>query len=103
MKAAIESFKDALRALEAVLDSAGYTTAEKTYAHHPQDRYHGMPKDAFHKACIAHRTRLNNTLRSPGLNKTERKVYEQRAANMTAAQTAYLDKQKDVIGYLASV
>ncbi|GHT56582.1 hypothetical protein FACS1894109_06000 [Spirochaetia bacterium] len=37
---------------------------------------------------------MGNTLSVPGINTVEREVYEQRAANMTAAQSAYLEKQK---------
>jgi hypothetical protein len=58
-----------------------------------------MPKDAFHIACMSHRTRINNTLRTPGINMTERKLYELRAACMTAAQNAYLEKQKNALAF----
>jgi hypothetical protein len=52
------------------------------------------PKDAFHIACIANRIRINNTLRTPGINNVEREEYQQQAKNMTAAQVAYLKKQQ---------
>jgi hypothetical protein len=52
-----------------------------------------MPKDAFHIACIAHRTRLTNILKAPGLNMTEKSLYRQRAGNMATAQSAYFDLQ----------
>ena len=45
----------------------------------------GSFEDAFHLACIAHRTRLMNVLRSPGINMIEKTVLQQRIANMTAA------------------
>jgi hypothetical protein len=63
---AIQSFDDALRSLEAVQED-GYKTAEKTYPINPKYRYHNMPKDAYHIACIAHRTRIQNILRVPGM------------------------------------
>ncbi|GHT44044.1 hypothetical protein AGMMS49965_18990 [Bacteroidia bacterium] len=91
---AIESFNNALRALKTVQDAAAYKNAETTYPTLPQYRYHGMPKDALHIACIANRIRINNTLRTPGINATERQVYEQRSKNMTAAQVAYLGMQE---------
>jgi hypothetical protein len=94
MTAALASFDDALLALEAVQNIPGYQVADKTWPHDSDHRYHDMPKDAFHSACHSHRTRLNNPLRVPGINTIEREVYKQRAVNMTAAQNAYLEKQK---------
>ncbi|GHU00377.1 hypothetical protein FACS1894142_8510 [Spirochaetia bacterium] len=94
---AVSYFNDALLALEAVRDAAVYQGAEKTHPHHPKYRIHGMPKDAFHIACISHRTRLNNILRMPGINPIERSLYEQRAVNMIAAQNAYQEQQKNVL------
>jgi hypothetical protein len=94
LEAALQSFNDAFLSLEAVEDTAGYKVADKTWPHNPKNRIQGFPKDAFHQACIAHRTRLNNVLRSPGINMTEKTVLQQRAANMTAAQGSYIEKQK---------
>ncbi|GHU66811.1 hypothetical protein FACS189447_08320 [Spirochaetia bacterium] len=93
---AIQSFEDALRSLQAVTDT-GYKTAEKTYPQNPKYRIQGFPKDAFHLACIAHRTRLRNVLRSPGINMIEKAVLQQRAANLTAAQGSYIAKQEAVL------
>jgi hypothetical protein len=97
MTAAIASFDDALRALKTVQDAVAYKTAETTWPHLPKYRYCGMPKDAFHLACSANRTRINNTLRTPGINTVERQVYEQRSKNMTALQNAYLSKQQSAM------
>jgi hypothetical protein len=91
---AISYFNDALLALEAVQDAAAYQGAEKTHPHHPKYRIHGMPKDAFHIACISHRTRLKNILRMPGINPIERSLFQLRAVNMSVAQNAYLERQK---------
>ncbi|MDR1587699.1 MAG: hypothetical protein LBS57_09605 [Treponema sp.] len=90
---AIQSFADALLSLEAV-DDPGYTVADKTYPHRRENRVRGFPKDAFHYACIAHRTRIGNILRSPGINMTEKAVLQQRALNMRTAQGSYLGKQE---------
>jgi hypothetical protein len=95
---AISYFDDALRSLESVLNPEAYRGAEKTYLHNLKYRTHGMPRDAFHLACMAHRTRITNTLRTPGINPTERKLFELRAACMTSAQNAYLEKQKQALG-----
>ncbi|GHT67652.1 hypothetical protein AGMMS50239_31220 [Bacteroidia bacterium] len=97
MDAALASFDDALRALKTVQDATAYKSAETTWPHLPKYRYHNMPKDAFHLACNAHRTRISNTLRTPGINLIEREVYEQRSKNMSAAQIAYFDKQQNAL------
>jgi hypothetical protein len=94
---ALQSFDDAFLSLEAVEDAAIYQGADKTWPHSAKNRIQGFPKDSFHQACIAHRTRLNNVLRSPGINMIEKAVLEQRAANMTAAQGGYIMKQKKAL------
>jgi hypothetical protein len=94
---AIRSFEDALLSLEAVEDP-GYTVADKTYPHRPETRIKGFPKDAFHLACIAHRTRIGNVLRAPGINMTEKAVLRQRVVNMQTAQGSYREKQEKALG-----
>jgi hypothetical protein len=79
-----------------VEDTAVYRDVEKTYPTFPKYRIQGFPKDAFHLACIAHRTRLRNSLRTPGINMIEKAVLNQRAANMTSAQSGYIEKQKTI-------
>ena len=91
---AIQSFLDALRSLKIVGDSLLYKAAEATYLSSAKYRYYGFPKDAIHLACTAHRTRLQNSLRTPGINMIEKTVLIQRAANMTAIQNVYTEKQK---------
>jgi hypothetical protein len=96
---AIQSFNDALRCLEAVEEPSTYkSSAEKTHPTAPKYRIQGYPKDSFHLACIAHRTRLRNVLRAPGINMIEKAVLTQRAANMSAAQGSYIAKQKKALG-----
>jgi hypothetical protein len=90
---AVRDFEDALRSLEAV-DEPGYKIAEKTYPQNSKYRYQGFPKDAFHTACIVHRTRISNILRSPGINMIEKAVLEQRSANTKTAQASYIQKQQ---------
>jgi hypothetical protein len=98
---AIQSFDDALLSLEAVEDPTVYLGADKTYPHNPKTRIQDCPRDAFHHACVAHRTRLRNVLCSPGINMIEKAVLEQRAANMTTAQASYVAKQKKALGHNA--
>jgi hypothetical protein len=94
---AIQNFDDALRCLKTVEDAAGYWYAETTHLTHQKYRIQGLPKDALHLACISHRTRLCNVLRSPGINMIEKAVLQQRAANMTVAQNSYIEKQKNAL------
>jgi hypothetical protein len=89
-------FDDALLSLEAVED-LGYKIAEKTYPHKQENRVKGFPKDSFHLACIAHRTRLSNILRAPGISIIEKAVLQQRVDNMRIAQGSYMEKQKTVL------
>ena len=98
LEQANKSFDDALRSLEVVDDPVLYSGAEKTYPMDGKHRYKGMPRDSFHLACIAHRTRIGNILRAPGINMTEKQLLTQRSANMTTAQSVYLDKQKTALG-----
>jgi len=95
---ALQSFEDAFLCYESVEDHAGYKAADKTWPHTPKYRVKNYPKDAFHLACVSHRTRLQNVLRAPGINMIEKTVLEQRAVNMTSAQAAYTVKQREVLG-----
>ena len=94
---AIQSFEDALRSLVTVENSTLYKAAETTYPTAPKYRYHGFPRDAIHLACAAHRTRLQNSLRTPGINMIEKAVLTQRAANMPLIQAAYAEMQKKAL------
>jgi hypothetical protein len=94
---AIQSFDDALLSLQAVEMEHLYKVVDMAYPHNAKHRLKDMPKDAFHIACAAHRTRIGNILRTPGLNLTERTLLQQRAANLTTAQSVYLDKQKQAL------
>ncbi|MDR3325125.1 MAG: hypothetical protein LBS82_03940 [Spirochaetaceae bacterium] len=72
---AVQSFDDAFLDLKAV-SSPAYWGAEQAIPHRKDHRVHGMPKDAYHIACIAHRTRINNVLRAPGINMTEKALLQ---------------------------
>jgi hypothetical protein len=95
---AFDSIEDALRSLKIAAIPASYKIAEHTYSHHPKFRVHKMPKDAFHNACLSHKTRLTNMLRVPGINMAEKALSAQRLANMSIAQSAYLKIQKAALG-----
>jgi hypothetical protein len=98
LEAAIVSFDDALLALTAVSDASLYRGADLTFPHYGKYRIDKMPNDAFHIACIAHKTRLQNTLKTPGLNMKEKSIYQQRVANMGVAEKVYLALQKKALG-----
>jgi hypothetical protein len=100
-EAAMHDFDDAFLALEAVQDSTGYVVAEKTYPHKSKYRYKGMPRDAFHDAYMAHRTRVGNTLRKIGFNPDERSLSELRIATFTVVQQVYLEKQQAALSTTA--
>jgi len=91
---AIQSFDDAFLALKIVEDRILYQGAEQTYPHSNKYRISGFPKDSFHIACMAHRTRLQNILRSPGIDPMEKALLKQRFINLSTAQDGYFEKQK---------
>jgi len=94
---AIQNFDDSLRSLKIVEDTALYQAAEATYLTDFKYRYHDLPRDAIHLACAAHRTRLQNSLRTPGINMIEKAVLTQRTANMSTIQEVYFLKQKKAL------
>jgi transcriptional regulator GlxA family with amidase domain len=94
MTAGLNAFDDALLALEAVQDIAGYKVADKTWPHSSKYRVHDMPNDALHITCKADLTRIENTLRTPGINPTERELYDQRKETLTAIRDAYQKRQE---------
>jgi len=92
-----QSFRDAFLVLQVVEDSAIYQGVDKAFPHHKDYRYGGFPKDAFHIACMAHKTRLQNILRSPGIDPIEKDLLEQRVANLATAQNGYATKQQKAL------
>jgi len=94
---ALQSLDDAFLALTVVEDSALYQGAEKTIPHHKKYRVKGLPKDSFHIACSSHRTRLQNIIRSPGIDPIEKELLKQRLANLPAARNGYMEKQKKAL------
>ena len=90
---AIQSFDDAFLALTVVENGLHYRSADQTHPHSKKYRINGFPKDSFHIACIAHRTRLQNMLRTTGVDPIEKSLLKQRFANMSTAQNGYMEKQ----------
>jgi len=94
---AIQSFDDAFLAIKAVENNALYQGAELTHPHSKKYRITGFPKDAFHIACIAHRTRIQNILRAPGIDPIEKALLKQRFVNLSTAQNGYIGMQKKAL------
>jgi hypothetical protein len=94
---AIQDFDDAFLALTVVEDSTLYQAVEKTYPHRKKYRISGYPKDAFHIACGSHKTRLQNILRSPGIDPIEKALLKQRLINLPVAKNGYIEKQKKAL------
>jgi len=95
---AIQSFDDAFLVLKAVEDSTMYQGAEVAIPHSKKYRVGGgFPKDSFHIACISHKTRLQNILRSPGIDAIEKALLKQRQINLPTAQNGYIEKQKKAL------
>jgi len=95
---AIQSFDDAFLALKIVKDSTLYHAADHTHPHNKKYRINGFPKDSFHIACISHRTRIQNMLRTPGIDPIEKALLKQRYANLSTGQIGYAEKQKKALG-----
>jgi hypothetical protein len=95
---ALQSFDDVFLVLTIVDDSALYQAVEKSYPHHKDYRVKGgYPKDSFHVACGSHKTRLQNILKSPGIDPIEKALLKQRLANLSAGQGGYVEKQKKAL------
>jgi hypothetical protein len=94
---AIQSFDDAFLALTVVEDSTAYQSTEKTIPHSKEYRVRGFPKDSFHIACGSHKTRIQNMLKTPGIDPIEKTLLKQRLANLPAAQKGYIEKQKKAL------
>jgi hypothetical protein len=93
---AIQSFDDAFLAIKAV-EKPGYKTVDEACPHNRKYRVSGFPKDSFHIACISHKTRLQNMLRTPGIDPIEKALLKQRFVNLSAAQNGYIERQKKAL------
>jgi hypothetical protein len=51
----------------------------------------------IHVACTGHKTRLDNILKSPGINLLEKELLKQRQANIITAQSIYLEMQNKIL------
>jgi hypothetical protein len=95
---AIQSFDDAFLVLKVVENGIRYVTVDQSYPHNEKYRIKGFPKDSYHIACNAHRTRLRNMLRTPGVDPIEKALLKQRYANLATGQKGYIEKQGKALG-----
>jgi hypothetical protein len=100
--AALASFDDAFLSLKVLEKGATYQVAEQTYPHNVQYRYKEMPKDAFHIAFIAHKTRLRNSISRLGLSRLDRTLVKERITAIATTQEIYFKKQLGAIGIVNS-
>jgi hypothetical protein len=96
---AIRSFDDAFLALNAV-ESKMYQAVDNATPHDKKYRVNGLPKDAFHIACLSHKTRIKNILRFSGIDPIEKALLKQRFINLSAGQGGYIEKQKKALDNL---
>jgi chlorite dismutase len=94
---AIQSFNDAFFALKIAENSTLYQDVDNTNPRNKKYYINGFPKDSFHIACIAHKTRLQNILRALGIDPIEKALLKQRFVNLFAAQAGYIEKQKEAL------
>jgi hypothetical protein len=94
---AIQFFDDAFLALKTVENKTQYQGVENSIPHDKDYRVKGFPKDSFHIACHGHKTRLKNILKAPGIDPIEKALLKQRFANLSTAQTGYVEKQRKAL------
>jgi len=94
---AIGFFDDAFLILNIVENKSHYQSVEKAFPHDKKYRFKGYPKDSYHVACGSHIIRIKNILKTPGLDPIEKALLKQRLANMSTAQTAYMEKQRKAL------
>ena len=95
---AIRFFDDAFLALEAVGNKTQYQGAEKAIPHDGKYRIKGYPMDSFHIAVKGHKGRLQNILKTPGLDPIEKALLKQRLVTLSAGQSGYVELQRKALG-----
>jgi hypothetical protein len=98
LSAALQGFDEALLALKEADAGSSYGVVDRCFSHRREYRFAAMPKDAFHVACLSHKARLDNSLRSPSVSAAEKDLLKQRYENIKTAQSVYLIKQKKALG-----
>jgi len=92
----IRFFDDAFLALETV-QSFHYNMVEKAIPHDSEYRIKGFPMDSFHVAIKGHKGRLQNILKTPGLDPIEKALLKQRLDTIKAGQEGYMGLQRKAL------
>jgi len=90
---AIRFFDDAFLVLKIVKDKTKYENVENSYPHDSEYRIKGFPFDSFHISIRGHKGRLQNILKTPGLDPIEKALLKQRLETIKAGQKGYLELQ----------
>jgi len=90
---AIRFFDDAFLALKTVKNKTQYQGVENSIPHDSYYRIKGYPMDSFHIAVRGHKGRLQNILKTPGLDPIEKALHKQRFDAVKAGQRGYLEMQ----------
>jgi len=94
---AIRFFDDSFLVLKIVKDKTKYENVENSYPHDSEYRIKGYPMDSFHIAIKGHKGRLQNILKTPGLDPIEKALLKQRLETIKAGQEGYLGLQEKAL------
>jgi hypothetical protein len=94
---AIRFFDDAFLVLKIVKDKTKYEIVENSYPHDSEYRIKGFPFDSFHIAIKGHKGRLQNILKTPGLDPIEKTLLKQRLNTIKAGQEGYMELQRKAL------
>jgi len=96
-QSAVRKFEEGLAALQTVIKPEWYQALHIALSTEPSFRYKGMPKDAFHVACMSDIARVRNGLSRMGLSDEDKAIARKRIAVMTGAQDAYIEMQRQSV------
>jgi hypothetical protein len=92
----IRFFDDAFLAVKAI-EKPDYKIADDLFPHDAKYRIKGYPLDSFHIAIEGHKGRLQNILKTPGLDPIEKALLKQRLDTLKAGQEGYVELQKKAL------
>jgi hypothetical protein len=92
----IRFFDDAFLAVKAI-EKPDYKIADDLFPHDAKYRIKGYPLDSFHIAIEGHKGRLQNILKTPGLDPIEKTLLKQRLDTLKAGQEGYLELQRKAL------
>jgi hypothetical protein len=93
---AVRKFEEAMQALQTVA-SPNYSLLHRALSTDKAYRHRGMPKDAFHVACLSDMARVRNGLSRMGLSPEDKGIAHKRIELMNAAQDCYCRMQEKTV------